>query len=130
VSAYTVGQRRGLGLAGDRARFVLRVDAPARRVVVGGAAGLLGDRCTIERTRWIPFERLRGALRARVRIRAAHPGAPAVIEERGEGRAEIRFDAPERAITPGQAAVAYDGDLVIGGGWIAGPQPGAAGSDA
>jgi tRNA-specific 2-thiouridylase len=108
----------------------VQVDAPARRVVVGGAAGLLRDRCTIERTRWIPFERLRGRLRAEVRIRAGHPGAPAVIEGRDDGRAEIRFEAPERAITPGQAAVAYDGDLVIGGGWIAAPQAGAAGGDA
>jgi tRNA-specific 2-thiouridylase len=55
-----------------------------------------------------------------VRIRSSHAGSPATIEDLGAGRAEIRFDAPERAVTPGQAAVAYDGDLVLGGGWIAG----------
>ena len=60
-----------------------------------------------------------GTLRARVRIRSAHPGADASIRDLGDRRAEIRFDTPQRAITPGQAAVAYDGDLVLGGGWIA-----------
>ena len=79
---------------------------------------LWGDRCTIERTRWIPFERPGEALTARVRIRSTHEGEPATVRDLGNGRAEIVFDEPQRAITPGQAAVAYDGDLVLGGGWI------------
>jgi tRNA-specific 2-thiouridylase len=73
----------------------------------------------IERVRWIPFERLRGSLRGRVRIRSTHEGADAVLRDVGGGRAEIVFDLPQRAIAAGQAAVAYDGDLVLGGGWIA-----------
>jgi tRNA-specific 2-thiouridylase len=58
-------------------------------------------------------------VRASVRIRSTHEGSPAVVTDLGDGRAEVRFEEPQRAITPGQAAVAYDGDLVLGGGWIA-----------
>ncbi len=119
VSNFTVGQRRGLGIAADRRLYVLKVDPGARRVVVGGEHELYGETCAIERARWIPFERPGGPLRARVRIRSTHGGSPATITDLGHGRARIDFDEPQRAITPGQAAVAYDGDLVLGGGWIA-----------
>jgi tRNA-specific 2-thiouridylase len=116
---FTVGQRRGLGVSGPRPLYVTRIDAAARRVVVGAEDELLRDRCTIERTRWIPFERPGGALRGRVKIRGTHAGAMATVHDAGDGKATIRFDEPQRAIAPGQAAVAYDGDLVLGGGWIA-----------
>jgi tRNA-specific 2-thiouridylase len=119
VAHFTVGQRRGIGLSADRPLYVLSIDPAARRVVVGGDHELLRDRCVVERTRWIPFERPGGELRAQVRIRSTHSGAPATVRDLGEGRAEIRFDDAQRAIAPGQAAVAYDGDLVLGGGWIA-----------
>lgn len=120
VSHFTIGQRRGLGLAADEPRYVVALDAPRRRVVVGGERDLLQDRCVIERTRWIPFDELRGAVRARVRLRSTHEGAAATIRALPGGQAELRFDQAQRAIAPGQAAVAYDGDLVLGGGWIAG----------
>jgi tRNA-specific 2-thiouridylase len=119
VSRFTVGQRRGIGVASQRKLYVLGIDPATRRVTVGEAAGLARDRCVIERARWIPFERPGGGLRARVRIRASHAGAAATVTDLGHGRAEVRFDEPQRAIAPGQAAVAYDGDLVLGGGWIA-----------
>jgi tRNA-specific 2-thiouridylase len=119
VSRFTVGQRRGLGVAAAQRLYVLAVEPASRRVVVGGADELARERCTIERARWIPFERPGGALRASVRIRSTHPGSMATITDLGAGRAEIRFDEPQRAIAPGQAAVAYDGPLVLGGGWIA-----------
>jgi len=118
VARFTVGQRRGLGVASDRRLYVLEVEPGAGRVVVGGEDELLADRCTVERVRWIPFDRPDGPLRAAVRIRSAHEGAAATIHDRGDGTAEIVFDEPQRAIAPGQAAVAYDGDLVLGGGWI------------
>jgi tRNA-specific 2-thiouridylase len=118
VTQFTVGQRRGLGVSSDRRLYVLQVEPTTRRVVVGGDDELLADRCTVRALRWIPFDRPGGPLRAQVRIRANHRGASARITELGEGRAEIRFDEPQRAIAPGQAAVAYDGDLVLGGGWI------------
>jgi tRNA-specific 2-thiouridylase len=74
----------------------------------------------LEGVRWIPFARPGGPVRGTVRIRSTHDGAPATLTDLGERRAEVVFDEPQRAVTPGQAAVAYDGDLVLGGGWIAG----------
>jgi tRNA-specific 2-thiouridylase len=119
VGRFTVGQRRGLGIAASERLYVIGVEAVERRVVVGVEDELYRDRCVIERTRWIPFERPGGALRATVRLRSTHEGAPAVVRATADGRAEIVFDDPQRAIAPGQAAVAYDGELVLGGGWIA-----------
>lgn len=119
VSGFTVGQRRGLGIASGDRLYVIRVDARERRVVVGADADLRRETCTIERVRWVPFERPGGPLRATVRIRSTHEGAPATVTDLGDGTARVRFDEPQRAIAPGQAAVVYDGDLVLGGGWIA-----------
>jgi tRNA-specific 2-thiouridylase len=118
LSGYTVGQRRGLGLSAERPLYVLRIEPAAQRLVVGEESELSRGSCTIERTRWIPFERP-GTLKARVRLRSTHGGAEATIHELGQRRAEVRFDEPQRAVTPGQAVVVYDGDLVLGGGWIA-----------
>jgi tRNA-specific 2-thiouridylase len=123
VSRFTVGQRRGLGLSGGQALYVLGVDAVGRRIVVGPDSALWSRACTLERTRWLPFERPGGRLRATLKIRSSHAGVPATIEDRGDARAVARFDEPQRAVAPGQAAVAYDGDLVLGGGWIAGTEP-------
>lgn len=121
IDRFTVGQRRGLGVSADDPLYVLQLRPERDEVVVGGAASLEQESCTIERCRWIPFERLDGPLAASVRIRSSHAGARATIEPLDEGRARIRFDEPQRALAPGQAAVAYDGDLVLGGGWIARP---------
>jgi len=119
VAHYTVGQRRGIGVTSERPLYVLNVEPQTRRVVVGHDEELLHDRCVIERTRWIPFEHPVEDLRARVRIRSTHDGAPATVRRVDDERVEILFDEPQRAITPGQAAVAYSDDLVLGGGWIA-----------
>ena len=119
ISNYTVGQRRGLGVASQDRLYVLQVEPASQRVVVGTDDELYRDRCIVERMRWIPFERPAGELRAQVRIRSTHEGAAATVKDLGDGRAEVRFDEPQRAIAPGQAAVAYDGELVLGGGWIA-----------
>lgn len=121
VAGFTVGQRRGIGISSDRKLYVVGVDPERKIVTIGEDSDLRTERCIIERTRWIPFERPAGALRATVRIRSTHKGSPATILDLGERRAEVRFDEAQRAITPGQAAVAYDGDLVLGGGWIAQP---------
>jgi tRNA-specific 2-thiouridylase len=120
VEGFTVGQRRGLGISADRALYVIQVRPETSEVVVGDDADLLRDRCVFERSRFLPFEKLAGGeeLRAEVRIRSTHEGSPALLRGLGEGRTEVVFDEPQRAITPGQAAVAYDGDLVLGGGWI------------
>jgi len=120
IGNFTVGQRRGLGVQAAEPLYVVRIEERTRRVVVGPAEELETDRCLLERVRWIPFERPGGPLRARVRIRAGHDGADATVTDLGHRRAEVRFDRPQRAVAPGQAAVAYDGDLVLGGGWIHG----------
>lgn len=119
VTNYTVGQRRGLGLTSPHPLYVLKVEPGRRRVVVGERGDLLRRRCRIERTRYIPFARLDRPLRAQVRIRSGDPGSPATLHPVGEHEADVVFDEPQSAIAPGQAAVAYDGDLVLGGGWIA-----------
>lgn len=119
IERFTVGQRRGLGVATGEKLYVIGLDAERSRVVVGEEADLYTDACTVEKVRWIPFDRLNGSLTATVRIRSSHDGAAAVITDHGDGTAGIKFNESQRAVTPGQAAVFYDGDLVLGGGWIA-----------
>jgi len=120
IERFTVGQRRGLGLATGEKLYVIGLDPARARVVVGDEADLYRESCTVERVRWIPFERPGGPQRVTVRIRSTHAGASAVVTDRGDGTAVVSFDEAQRAVTPGQAAVFYDGDLVLGGGWIAG----------
>jgi len=120
IEHFTVGQRRGLGVATGEKLYVIGLDAARARVVVGDEAGLYRESCTVERVRWIPFERPGGPQAAAVRIRSSHAGAAATVTDRGDGTATVVFDEAQRAVTPGQAAVFYDGDLVLGGGWITG----------
>jgi len=119
VAAYTIGQRRGLGLGAREALYVLDLDAAANRVVVGRAAELERDRLEAERVNFIAGPPPPAPLRVEARIRHAHAPAPATLRATGEGRVEVRFDEPQRAITPGQSVVFYQGDLVVGGGVIA-----------
>jgi tRNA-specific 2-thiouridylase len=120
VQGFTVGQRRGLGLTTGGKLYVIGLDPERHRVVVGDEQDLYSDGCTVERVRWIPFDRPNGALTATVRIRSSHSGADGVVTDRGDGTASISFKDSQRAVTPGQAAVFYDGDRVLGGGWITG----------
>jgi tRNA-specific 2-thiouridylase len=120
VAGFTVGQRRGLGLATGEKLYVIGIEPASRRVVVGDERDLYRESCIVERVRWIPFEKPGGPVPARVRIRSGHEGVEAAVTDRGDGTASIAFSTAQRAVTPGQAAVFYDGDLVLGGGWIAG----------
>ncbi len=126
---YTVGQRRGLGVAAGHRLYVLAVEPEANRVVVGreeelAAPGLVGERLS-----WIgePSElggltrTSSGEIEATVKIRSRHPGVSARIRPRGDGAVEVRFRAPQRGVAPGQAAVFYRGTRVLGGCWIAAP---------
>ncbi|MCA1592600.1 MAG: tRNA 2-thiouridine(34) synthase MnmA, partial [Acidobacteria bacterium] len=118
VHRYTVGQRRGLGIARALPLYVVGIDAEANRVVVGDAEELLSSEFTAGGVNWIAFDEARGEVRARVRVRYRHEAAHATITPDGVGRVRVRFDEPQRAITPGQATVFYRDDEVLGGGWI------------
>ncbi|NNL67262.1 MAG: tRNA 2-thiouridine(34) synthase MnmA, partial [Myxococcales bacterium] len=118
IHHFTVGQRRGLGLASERRLYVKRIDAAANRVVVAGVESLGSAGARLERVAWIAGAPPAGELRASVQVRYRHEGAAARIVPGGAG-AQVHFDAPVRAVAPGQAAVFYDGDEVLGGGWIA-----------
>jgi tRNA-specific 2-thiouridylase len=123
VINFTVGQRRGLNVAWSEPLYVLRVE-PTRHAVVVGPESALGSRtCVVGEVNWLDraaFVGMNGADGARVTVkpRSTHAGAPATVRALDGARAEVVFDAPERAITPGQAAVFYDGTRVLGGGWI------------
>lgn len=118
VHRYTVGQRRGLGLSRPLPLYVVRVEAEANRVVVGHEDELLSSEFTAAGVNWIAFDEPREAVRAAVRVRYRHAAAAASITPLGAGRVRVRFDEPQRAITPGQATVFYRGEEVLGGGWI------------
>ncbi|HZI93125.1 MAG TPA: tRNA 2-thiouridine(34) synthase MnmA [Patescibacteria group bacterium] len=118
LSGYTVGQRRGLGVAASKRLYVVAVDAPGNRVVLGGEEDLLCDRLSLTGVRCHATGPRGGRFEASVRVRYRHAGAPAKVTlETGE-RATVTFDEPQRSVSAGQAAVFYQGDLVIGGGWI------------
>ena len=119
---FTVGQRRGLGIAARAPLYVLAVDAARREVVVGPQAALLRDRVFTGPLAWIGAdEPAPGEARAVVaRLRSSHPGAPARLKCAADGTAEVTLEAPEAATAPGQACVLYDGERVLGGGWITG----------
>jgi tRNA-specific 2-thiouridylase len=121
VHRFTVGQRRGLGIAGREPLYVKALDASTNRVVVGGAGALAAARARVERVSWISGVAPEGAFEARVKIRHRHEGAPASVAATADGGAQVEFHAPVRALAPGQAAVFYAGEQVLGGGWIAGP---------
>jgi len=121
IHHFTVGQRRGLGLSAERPLYVAELDAERNRVVVGAADDLNAKGARLERVSWISGLVPDRAVRASVRVRYRHVGASASIEARAGGQALVGFDQPVRAVAPGQAAVFYDGDVVLGGGWIAAP---------
>jgi tRNA-uridine 2-sulfurtransferase len=117
IHRFTVGQRRGLGVASAERLYVQRIEAGAGAVVVGPASGLERNEFTVLQPSWVeetpsPEERLH------VRIRHRHAGTPARVLEAERARLTVRTEEPVRAVTPGQAAVFYRGDEVLGGGWI------------
>ena len=118
IHRYTVGQRRGLGLASERPLYVVSIDAARNRVVVGNQEELLREEFTAAGVNWVAFDAPQEPVRAEVRVRYRHQPAPATVTAQEGGRAHVRFDEPQRAITPGQATVFYRGDEVLGGGWI------------
>jgi tRNA-specific 2-thiouridylase len=122
VHRYTVGQRKGLGVAAGAARYVTRIEPEAARLVVGPREALATSRALVRDAAWIDGAPPREPVRARVRVRYRHPGALATVEAAADGGALVHFDEPVEAVSPGQAAVFYDaerGEEVLGGGWLA-----------
>ena len=117
LASYTVGQRSGLGLSGPEPRFVIRLDPAANEVIVGGADEVWSRSILVGALTWTGGKPS-GPLRAEVRIRHRHSPAPAEISPAADETVKIDFDEPQRAPAPGQAAVIYRGDEVIGGGTI------------
>jgi tRNA-specific 2-thiouridylase len=117
IHRFTVGQRKGLGLSTPTPMYVLELRPSEGQVVVGPRAAL--ERTTLEASgvNWIR-EKPAGDLRASAQIRHRHAAAPATVRAIGKDRVRVTFDRPQIAITPGQAVVFYDGDIVVGGGWI------------
>ena len=119
IEFYTIGQRKGLGITTPKPVYVIELDAANNRVIVGGDSALDRDEFTVDRCNWIPFETPPASIEATVKIRYNHPGTPATVTPQGNGSAKVKLHLAQRAITPGQAAVFYQDDLVVGGGWIA-----------
>jgi tRNA-uridine 2-sulfurtransferase len=118
VHRFTVGQRKGLGVAAQVPLYVLKIDADSGDVTVGPRAALDRAQFTVSGVNWIAHDSPGAWMRASVQIRHRHRPAAGRLRAMDEGRAEFEFDEPQSAVTPGQAAVFYDGDIVIGGGWI------------
>jgi len=119
IHRYTVGQRRGLGVAATAPLYVKEIDATANRIVVGSRDEVTKRTCRVRDMHWIAGSPPAREFACAVRVRYRHRAAPARVRLEGDGDAELEFDAPQFAITPGQAAVCYHGDEVLGGGWIA-----------
>jgi tRNA-specific 2-thiouridylase len=142
IEYFTIGQRKGLGISAPQPYYVIALEASTNRVMVGNPEELMTREFFIERPSWIAmedrdwkwetgdqteknFKSLMASspssltrLRCSVKIRSQHVGVPCTLSPTTNSRFHVKLDSPERAVTPGQAAVFYDGDLVLGGGWI------------
>ncbi len=118
IADYTIGQRKGLGLAAGRPLYVVDLDAERNAVVVGEGADLARRRLVAHEVNVIACDPPAGPMRVEAKIRHKHAPAPAAVRALADGAAELVFDEPQRAITPGQSVVFYQGEVVVGGGVI------------
>ncbi len=118
IEFYTIGQRKGLGITTPKPVYVIELDAEKNQVIVGDDAALDRDEFIADRCNWHPFEALAGPIEVTAKIRYNHPGAAATVTPLEGGQVQVKLHQAQRAITPGQAAVFYQDDLVVGGGWI------------
>ena len=118
IHNFTVGQRKGLGIATGSPLYVIQINGEARQVVVGSSDELYAHTLHARRVNLISIPDLLEPMRVSVKIRHRHEPAPALIRKTDADQVLVTFDHPQRTVTPGQAAVFYDGDVVVGGGWI------------
>jgi tRNA-specific 2-thiouridylase len=118
IENFTVGQRKGLGVASPTPLYVLSIDPASHRVTVGADEELATKTLRARKLNWISIPCLTGPMRVKIKIRHRHEPAWALLEPAGEDQVQATFDEPQRAVTPGQSAIFYDGDEVVGGGWI------------
>lgn len=118
IEFYTIGQRRGLGVSSSGPLYVIDLDVANNRVVVGEEKHLQRSVFSVSQCNWIPYDIPPSTIECVAKIRYNHPGAGATVIPGPHGTAEVHLHEPGRAITPGQACVFYQDDLVVGGGWI------------
>jgi tRNA-specific 2-thiouridylase len=118
VHQFTIGQRKGLGVAVGQPLYVISVDAAAGRVTIGEEKELYKESCVVRQVNWLSMAPPTVPVRVETKIRHKHDPARAKVIPLEGRRARIVFESAQRAITPGQAAVFYDGEIVLGGGWI------------
>jgi tRNA-specific 2-thiouridylase len=118
IPFYTIGQRRGLRLAKGKPLYVIGIDREKNALVVGEEKEVYSNTFRVDSVNWIIPHKIIFPMNAQVKIRYNHPGSEAILSPEREGEVEVRFKSPQKAITPGQAAVFYDGETVMGGGWI------------
>ena len=119
ITHYTVGQRKGLNLSMGKPVFVVEIRPETNEVVIGDSKDVFSDHLTCDHLNWMSVDGLHGeTMKVTAKIRYSHKGAPCEIREIGPDLVEVQFEEPQRAITPGQAVVFYDGDYVVGGGVI------------
>lgn len=118
IHRYTIGQRRGLGIAHEKPLYVVQIERAKNQIIAGEKEELLATEFVAKGVNWVAFDEPNEPVRAEVKIRYRHEPAPATIYALPENRARIVFDEPQSAITPGQATIFYHGEEVVGGGWI------------
>lgn len=118
VHHYTIGQRKGLGIAAAQPLYVIGLDAGRNRVIVGDRTSASQQECIAGRVNWVSIAEPTAPIRAEVQVRYRSPGVPVTVLPLENSRVKLVFDEPQFSITPGQAAVWYDGDIVLGGGLI------------
>ncbi len=118
IHRYTIGQRRGLGIAHEKPLYVVQIERAKNQIIAGEKEELDSYEFTAKGVNWVAFDEPSEPVRANVKVRYRHEPAPATIHALENNRARIVFDQPQSAITPGQATVFYNGEECVGGGWI------------
>ncbi len=118
IAFYTIGQREGLGIAASKPLYIVKIDTEKNQVVLGDSEAVKGNELIASDISWMAIDGLKGSIRAEAKIRYNHPKAGCEVLTFSDSRIKVVFDEPQHAITPGQAVVLYEGEKVLGGGWI------------